>query len=78
MLVFTFPCFVSGRNPRPQVSGVCKYEFDIEAPGSMTNRLNHRITRVIKDKADFPGHMKGQVRELLSLFFVAGVRLVEG
>eukprot|EP00904_Undaria_pinnatifida_P008495 jgi/Undpi1/4776/HiC_scaffold_18.g08129.m1 len=44
-----------------EATGVGRYEFNLEAPGSMTNRLNHRITRVIKDKADFPGHMKGQI-----------------
>ena len=74
VLVVTFP-FFSEPKTRTQASGVCRYEVDIEAPGSMTNRLNHRITRVIKDKADFPGHMKGQVRELIS-FFAPGFGLL--
>lgn len=54
--------FRAYRPPRTQTQGVSNYEFSIEAPGSMTQRLNHRITRVIKEKSDFPGHMKGQVR----------------
>lgn len=45
-----------------QAQGVWKYEFDIEAPGSRTQSLHHRILREIKNKSDFPGYRKGEVR----------------
>lgn len=45
-----------------QAQGVWKYEFDIEAPGPRTQSLHHRILREIKNKADFPGYRKGEVK----------------
>lgn len=30
----------------------------------MTERLNHRITRLVKEKANYPGFMKGEVSDI--------------
>lgn len=55
------PSSVGAASQLVQAAGVAKYEFDIKAPERMTMSLNDRITRLIKDKANYPGFRPGTV-----------------